>query len=195
MNIIYNNRYKLSAHFFLLNFDWVVAKHTAIQLKKYIFYFQLLIKMIYFNINMLFSVSTSPSADSFSLPPLLTKHVKSILSANKTKPQQFSVASSSSSHLFVFQDFQARLKDSSFKDIVIHGKELPGAIITALINVYIKDNASVDAISNHLRDICPLLYSSDDSVCSKVDTHTHRHICSSSAVKCLRVDSFIVHFF
>lgn len=60
------------------------------------------------------------------------------------------------------------MKESSFKDVVIHGKELPGALITALINVYIKDNASVDAISNHLRDICPLLYSSDDSVCSKV---------------------------
>ncbi|XP_075900928.1 nuclear pore complex protein Nup155 [Nelusetta ayraudi] len=67
------------------------------------------------------------------------------------------------------QDFQARMKESSFKDVVIHGKELPGALITALINVYIKDNASVDAISNHLRDICPLLYSSDDSVCSKAN--------------------------
>lgn len=67
------------------------------------------------------------------------------------------------------------MKDSSFKDVVIHGKELPGALITALINVYIKDNASVDAISNHLRDICPLLYSSDDSVCSKVHSHTQMH--------------------
>lgn len=75
----------------------------------------------------------------------------------------------------VSQDFQARMKESSFKDVVIHGKELPGALITALINVYIKDNASVDAISNHLRDICPLLYSSDDSVCSKVRAHTHKH--------------------
>lgn len=67
------------------------------------------------------------------------------------------------------KDFQARMKDLSFKDVVIHGKELPGALITGLINVYIKDNASVDAISNHLRDICPLLYSSDDSVCSKAN--------------------------
>lgn len=60
------------------------------------------------------------------------------------------------------------MKGASFKDVVIRGKELSGALITALINVYIKDNAPVDAISNHLRDICPLLYSSDDSVCSKV---------------------------
>lgn len=63
------------------------------------------------------------------------------------------------------------MKGVGFKDVVIRGKELSGALITALINVYIKDNASVDAISNHLRDICPLLYSSDDSICSKVLTH------------------------
>lgn len=52
--------------------------------------------------------------------------------------------------------------------MVIRGRELTGALITALINVYIKDSASVDAVSSLLRDICPLLYSSDDSVCSKV---------------------------
>lgn len=69
---------------------------------------------------------------------------------------------------FTQQDFQEQLKGISFKDMVIRGRELTGALITALINVYIKDNASVDAISSLLRDICPLLYSSDDSVCSKV---------------------------
>lgn len=67
------------------------------------------------------------------------------------------------------QEFQEQMKGVAFKDVVIRGKELSGALITALINVYIKDNASVDAISNHLRDICPLLYSSDDSICSKVN--------------------------
>ncbi|XP_073334583.1 nuclear pore complex protein Nup155 [Pagrus major] len=67
------------------------------------------------------------------------------------------------------KEFQEQMKGASFKDVVIRGKELSGALITALINVYIKDNASVDAVSNHLRDICPLLYSSDDSVCSKAN--------------------------
>uniref|UniRef100_A0A7N6AEF0 Nuclear pore complex protein Nup155 n=1 Tax=Anabas testudineus TaxID=64144 RepID=A0A7N6AEF0_ANATE len=67
------------------------------------------------------------------------------------------------------KEFQEQMKGASFKDVVIRGKELSGALITALINVYIKDNAPVDAISNHLRDICPLLYSSDDSVCSKAN--------------------------
>ncbi|XP_051907367.1 nuclear pore complex protein Nup155 [Hippocampus zosterae] len=67
------------------------------------------------------------------------------------------------------KDFQEQMKGASFKDVVIRGKELSGALVTALINVYIKDNASVDAISNHLRDVCPLLYSTDDSVCSKAN--------------------------
>ncbi|KAM9841021.1 nuclear pore complex protein Nup155 [Aulostomus maculatus] len=67
------------------------------------------------------------------------------------------------------KEFQEQLKGASFKDVVIRGKELTGALITALINVYIKDNASVVAISNHLRDTCPLLYSTEDSICSKAN--------------------------
>lgn len=67
------------------------------------------------------------------------------------------------------KEVQEHMKGVSFKDVVIQGKELSGALITALVNVYIKDNASVDAISNHMRDICPLLYSSDDNVCSKAN--------------------------
>ncbi|CAB1352906.1 unnamed protein product, partial [Coregonus sp. 'balchen'] len=54
-------------------------------------------------------------------------------------------------------EFQDQVKGVSFKDVVIRGRELSGALITALINVYIKDSASVDSISTHLRDICPLL--------------------------------------
>uniref|UniRef100_A0A3B3YKM1 Nuclear pore complex protein Nup155 n=1 Tax=Poecilia mexicana TaxID=48701 RepID=A0A3B3YKM1_9TELE len=67
------------------------------------------------------------------------------------------------------KEFQEQMKGACFKDIVTRGKELSGALVTGLINVYIKDNASVDAISNHLRDLCPLLYSTDDSVCSKAN--------------------------
>ncbi|XP_076842691.1 nuclear pore complex protein Nup155 isoform X2 [Brachyhypopomus gauderio] len=67
------------------------------------------------------------------------------------------------------KDFQEQLKAISFKDVVVRGAELTGALITALINVYIKDSASVDAISRHLRETCPLLYTVDDSVCSKAN--------------------------
>uniref|UniRef100_A0A8C1ZSW8 Nuclear pore complex protein Nup155 n=1 Tax=Cyprinus carpio TaxID=7962 RepID=A0A8C1ZSW8_CYPCA len=67
------------------------------------------------------------------------------------------------------KEFQDQIKAVSFKDVVVCGRELSGALITALINVYIKDSACVDTVSAHLRDICPLLYSCDDSICSKAN--------------------------
>ena len=70
------------------------------------------------------------------------------------------------------QDFQEQMKGVSFKELVIRGRELTGALVTALINVHIQDDASVDQISGRMREICPLVYTKDDSVCSKV-TSTH----------------------
>ncbi|XP_030048906.1 nuclear pore complex protein Nup155 [Microcaecilia unicolor] len=67
------------------------------------------------------------------------------------------------------KDFQEQLKITSFKDIVIRDKELTGALIASLISCYIRDNAVVDGISSHLQEICPLLYSTDDAVCSKAN--------------------------
>lgn len=67
------------------------------------------------------------------------------------------------------KEFQDQLKITSFKDLVIRDKELSGALIASLINCYIKDNATVDGISSHLQDICPLLYSTDDAICSKAN--------------------------
>ena len=55
---------------------------------------------------------------------------------------------------------------------MIRDKELTGALIASLISCYIRDNAAVDGISLHLQDICPLLYSTDDAVCSKVRCFT-----------------------
>ncbi|OXB66694.1 hypothetical protein ASZ78_013085 [Callipepla squamata] len=67
------------------------------------------------------------------------------------------------------KELQERLKMTAFKDLVIRDKELTGALIASLINCYIRDNAAVDGISAHLQDICPLLYSTDDAVCSKAN--------------------------
>uniref|UniRef100_A0A673T381 Nuclear pore complex protein Nup155 n=1 Tax=Suricata suricatta TaxID=37032 RepID=A0A673T381_SURSU len=67
------------------------------------------------------------------------------------------------------KEFQEQLKITTFKDLVIRDKELTGALIASLINCYIRDNAAVDGISLHLQDICPLLYSTDDAVCSKAN--------------------------
>ncbi|KAK1345362.1 hypothetical protein QTO34_014073 [Cnephaeus nilssonii] len=67
------------------------------------------------------------------------------------------------------KEFQEQLKITTFKDLVIRDKELTGTLIASLINCYIRDNAAVDGISSHLQDICPLLYSTDDAVCSKAN--------------------------
>ncbi|MEE6458037.1 hypothetical protein FKM82_000160 [Ascaphus truei] len=65
------------------------------------------------------------------------------------------------------KELQEQLKITSFKDLVIRDKELTGALIASLINCYIRDNATVDGISSHLQEMCALLYSTDDAVCSK----------------------------
>ena len=44
-------------------------------------------------------------------------------------------------------------------------------LITSLINCYIGDNATTDAISMKLREICPSIYSQEDAICSKVINH------------------------
>uniref|UniRef100_A0A803T4S0 Nuclear pore complex protein Nup155 n=1 Tax=Anolis carolinensis TaxID=28377 RepID=A0A803T4S0_ANOCA len=67
------------------------------------------------------------------------------------------------------KELQERLKVTTFRDLVIRDKELTGALIASLINCYIKDHAAVDGISSHLQDICPLLYSTDDAICSKAN--------------------------
>ncbi|XP_026571593.1 nuclear pore complex protein Nup155 isoform X1 [Pseudonaja textilis] len=67
------------------------------------------------------------------------------------------------------KEFQEHLKITTFRDLVIRDKELTGAVIASLINCYIRDHAAVDGISSHLQDICPLLYSTDDAICSKAN--------------------------
>ena len=47
---------------------------------------------------------------------------------------------------------------------------MAGLLITALVNLYVDDNAATDAISERLREVCPSLYSIEDALCSKVTT-------------------------
>ncbi|WAR23622.1 NU155-like protein, partial [Mya arenaria] len=67
------------------------------------------------------------------------------------------------------KDQQNQLKTLSLKQFAITGKELCGSMIQNLINRYIDDNATTDAISIRLREICPSLYSTDDATCSKAN--------------------------
>ncbi|KAK7100912.1 nuclear pore complex protein Nup155-like [Littorina saxatilis] len=67
------------------------------------------------------------------------------------------------------QDQQNQLRSLTFKTLVLGGKDICTALITCLIGRYLDDNATVDAISGRLREVCPSLYSTDDATCSKAD--------------------------
>ncbi|PVD22911.1 hypothetical protein C0Q70_16171 [Pomacea canaliculata] len=67
------------------------------------------------------------------------------------------------------QDQQNQLRSLTFKTLVLSGKEVCASLVTCLINRYLDDNATVDAISSRLREVCPSLYSMDDATCSKAN--------------------------
>ncbi|BFZ16747.1 hypothetical protein BsWGS_19786 [Bradybaena similaris] len=65
------------------------------------------------------------------------------------------------------QDMQYQLVNMNFKTLVINGKDVCNTLVKCLINRYLDDNATIDAISAKLRQVCPSLYSTDDATCSK----------------------------
>ncbi|KAK1121340.1 hypothetical protein K0M31_010636 [Melipona bicolor] len=58
---------------------------------------------------------------------------------------------------------------ATFRDLILIGHEIPSLLIIHLIDSYLGDNASVDAVSQRLREVCPNLYRSEDAVCSKAN--------------------------
>lgn len=65
------------------------------------------------------------------------------------------------------KDQQSSLTTCSFRDLILSRSELCAFLIVALINSYLKDNASVSTISSKLRDVCPNLYRHEDAVSFK----------------------------
>ncbi len=47
--------------------------------------------------------------------------------------------------------------------------QICSVLISSLMNCYMDDSASIDAISERLRDVCPSLFSNDDAVMTKVN--------------------------
>ncbi|XP_012285460.1 nuclear pore complex protein Nup155 [Orussus abietinus] len=58
---------------------------------------------------------------------------------------------------------------ATFRDLILIGHEISSLLIIHLIDSYLGDNASVDAVSSKLREVCPNLYRSEDAVCSKAN--------------------------
>ncbi|XP_003693542.1 nuclear pore complex protein Nup154 isoform X1 [Apis florea] len=58
---------------------------------------------------------------------------------------------------------------ATFRDLILIGHEISSLLIIHLIDSYLADNASVDAVSQRLREVCPNLYRNEDAVCSKAN--------------------------
>ncbi|XP_065211453.1 nuclear pore complex protein Nup155 isoform X2 [Planococcus citri] len=59
------------------------------------------------------------------------------------------------------------LSSVTFGDLILSGSEMCNTLISKLLNLYLDDNSSVDAISTKLRDVCPTLFLIEDAACAK----------------------------
>ncbi|XP_031566645.1 nuclear pore complex protein Nup155-like [Actinia tenebrosa] len=60
-----------------------------------------------------------------------------------------------------------RLRRLRFRDLVTAGQEVCSGLISSLMNCFLDDSSSTDAISERLREISPSLYSDSDAICTK----------------------------
>ncbi|XP_042856337.1 nuclear pore complex protein Nup155-like [Penaeus japonicus] len=67
------------------------------------------------------------------------------------------------------KEIREQLRTMTFRDLVLTGREVCRSLIMALLDRYHGDNASADAISERLRDICPGLYRIEDAKLAKAN--------------------------
>ena len=67
------------------------------------------------------------------------------------------------------QETVSTLRQATLRDLVVSpsGREVAVKLVQALVDTYLTDNASTDAISNRLRQLCPSLYRQEDALSSK----------------------------
>lgn len=91
----------------------------------------------------------SKTSEVLALLQLLCYHQFHVVTANLLKEQQ------------------DQLRLMTLKDLVLNGTDICNILINALINRYIGDNSTTDAISSKLRELCPSLFSRDDAIATK----------------------------
>ncbi|XP_049867137.1 nuclear pore complex protein Nup154 [Pectinophora gossypiella] len=64
---------------------------------------------------------------------------------------------------------QQALQAASFRELLVGGQEVACLLLGSLVAGYLRDNASVDGISQKLRQLCPTLYRQEDATCSKAN--------------------------
>ncbi|KAK4316417.1 hypothetical protein Pmani_012431 [Petrolisthes manimaculis] len=67
------------------------------------------------------------------------------------------------------KEIREQLRAMTLRDLVLTGREVCRSLIMALLDRYHGDNASSDAISERLRDICPGLYRVEDAKLAKAN--------------------------
>ncbi|KAK8391628.1 hypothetical protein O3P69_017278 [Scylla paramamosain] len=67
------------------------------------------------------------------------------------------------------KEVRAQLRTVTLRDLVLTGRDICRSLIMALLDRYHGDNASSDAISERLRDICPNLYRIEDAKLAKAN--------------------------
>ena len=67
------------------------------------------------------------------------------------------------------QETVLSLRQGQLRDLVVSpsGREVAVKLVQALVETYLSDSASTDAISNRLRQLCPSLYRQEDALSSK----------------------------
>ncbi|GBP10894.1 Nuclear pore complex protein Nup154 [Eumeta japonica] len=55
------------------------------------------------------------------------------------------------------------------RELLVGGQEVACFLLGSLVTGYLRDNASVDGISQKLRQLCPTLYRQEDATCSKAN--------------------------
>jgi len=67
------------------------------------------------------------------------------------------------------EDAAAVLRSAQLRDLVVNpaGRELAGRLVQTLVQTYLEDNASTEAISARLRQLCPGLYRQEDALSSR----------------------------
>ncbi|XP_072943957.1 nuclear pore complex protein Nup154 [Epargyreus clarus] len=64
---------------------------------------------------------------------------------------------------------QSALQAASFRELLVGGQEVACLLLGSLVAGYLRDNASVDGISQKLRQLCPTFYRQEDATCSKAN--------------------------
>ncbi|XP_030384533.1 nuclear pore complex protein Nup154 isoform X2 [Scaptodrosophila lebanonensis] len=81
-------------------------------------------------------------------------------------------------------EHQKMLRCCTFRDLLLTRSEVCAFLIIALINLYLKDKASLNEVSTSLRELCPNLYRHEDAITYKAtETLLSAKSCTSALEK------------